>query len=58
MGTKIMSFYIPKLILWKNVSFIVNVKTNNYYGTYMQVLQEMQNLVAIWELYASIARNV
>jgi hypothetical protein len=60
-----MSFYIPKInyyskiILFQNVSFIVNVKTNTYYGTHMRVLQEMEKKPGvIWELYAGITRNV
>ncbi len=33
-------------------------ETNNYYGTYMRVLQEMpKKLAAIMEIYASIATN-
>jgi hypothetical protein len=42
--------YYSKWILWQNVSFTMNVKTSNYYGTYMQVLQEMpKKLAAIME---------
>jgi hypothetical protein len=35
-------------------------KTNNYYGTYMQVLQEMPKKTQrlLWKRYAGIARNV
>ncbi len=35
-------------------------KTNNYYGTYMRVLQGMpkKNQRLLWKLYASIAKNV
>jgi hypothetical protein len=35
-------------------------KTSNYYGTYMQVLQEMpkKNQQLLWKVYANIARNV
>ncbi len=37
----------------------MNVKTSNYYGTYMQVLQEMvKKLVAIMETICGITRNV
>ncbi len=36
----------------------MNVKTNNYYGTYMWVLQEMpKNQQLLWRLYAGIATN-
>ncbi len=37
----------------------MNVKTNNYYGTYMRVLQEMpkKNQRLLWRLYAGIATN-
>jgi hypothetical protein len=36
----------------------MNVKTNNYYGTYMRVLQEMpKNQRLLWRLCAGIATN-
>ncbi len=36
----------------------MNVKTNNYYGTYMRVLQEMpKNQPLLWKLYAGIVTN-
>jgi hypothetical protein len=37
----------------------MNVKTSNYYGTYMWVLQEMpkKNHLLLWRLYAGITMN-
>jgi len=36
----------------------MNVKTNNYYGTYIQVLQKLvKNQRLLWKLYAGIATN-
>ncbi len=36
----------------------MNVKTNNYYGTYMRVLQKMPKKQSLlWRLYAGIATN-
>jgi hypothetical protein len=36
----------------------MNVKTNNYYGTYIRVLQKLvKNQRLLWKLYAGIATN-
>jgi hypothetical protein len=36
----------------------MNVKTNNYYGTYIRVLQKLvKNQRLLWKLYAGIAMN-
>jgi hypothetical protein len=36
----------------------MNVKTNNYYGTYTRVLQKLvKNQRLLWKLYAGITTN-
>jgi hypothetical protein len=36
----------------------MNVKTSNYYGTYIRVLQKLvKNQQLLWKLYAGIATN-